>query len=176
MSAVRPLRPLTLVAAIVTDLVVALGLVSTVSTAGAAPGSASAEDPELTNFPGRLAVRPSTNVYTKLAQLPVGYRSAARAWLDAEATEKCPNSPLIKVASYHRDGFVTASHGWYAATGEPRECSRGGYWAHWSKRGGWWHEVIRDTEGATCRQLVYHQIPHSMESGCFGEGGEWVDY
>ena len=176
MSGTRTSRALPHLVALVTALVVALGLLTTVSTADAAPGSTSSEDPRLTNYPGRLAVRPSSNVYTKLDQLPVAFRSAARAWLDREATAKCPNSPLIKVASYHRDGFVAASHGWYAATGESQDCNGGGYWAVWSKRGGRWHEVIRDTEGATCRQLVYHQIPHSMDTGCFGDDGEWVDY
>ena len=166
----------TLLAALVAVAAVLLSVLATLQTATAATGSPSAADARLTNFPGGLAVRPSSNVSVKLAQVPADYRRAVRAWLDAEATEECPNTPYLSVRSYHRDGFASTSQGWFAASGEPESCNGGGYAAIWSKRGGAWREVVAGQEAPSCRVLSYHHVPRSMVDTCYDYRGKAVDY
>lgn len=170
---------LTALAAVV---LVVVGLLATAATtsAQAATGRTSAEDPQLTTYPYGIAVRRETNVSTKLASLPAGYRAAVRTWLekayaDAGSKPECGNSPYLQVRSYHRAGFVSSVQGLYPATGEPDSCAGGGYASIWSNRGGPWREVVAGQDVPTCRQLTYHRIPRSMVDRCY-DGSRLVTY
>lgn len=183
MSGPRTSRPTPRLTALVAVVLVVVGLVATAATASAqaATGRTSAEDPQLTTYPYGIAVRRETNVSTKLAPLPAGYRAAVRQWLERTYTQEganpeCSNTPWLQVRSYHRAGFVSSRQGLFPATGEPDSCAGGGYASIWSNRGGSWREVIKGQEPPSCRALVYHRVPRSMVDGCFDDEGNAVAY